>query len=228
MSAKNIQMIQEVAKGLGNLKDDVVFVGGATVSLYLDLDVADEVRPTEDVDVVIEISSKIDYQKLSEKLLSMKFTPDSSKGAPICRWKYLGLTVDIMPIDEDILGFSNRFYKDGFTHKQSVTLPDGQEIFVFSLGYFLASKLEAYFGRGADDPRFSSDLEDIVTVLSDATNFETITDELELKSYFNQTLKKLFTEADTVEAIKGFLLGPVTGRYEYLLNRVKKLSDLSD
>lgn len=131
MSNINIAMIQDVASALGDLKDEVVFVGGATVSLYLDLEIADEVRPTEDVDVVIEITSSGKYQLLSEKLLKMKFIPDQSKGAPICRWKYLGTTIDIMPLDENILGFSNQFYKNGFKKRELFMLPDGNEIYIF-------------------------------------------------------------------------------------------------
>jgi lipid A disaccharide synthetase len=69
-------MIQEVAQAFEGLDQEVVFVGGATVALYLDLSTAEEIRPTEDVDVVIQIASAMDYSKFSEKLLKLKFNPD--------------------------------------------------------------------------------------------------------------------------------------------------------
>jgi len=174
MNVQNIEMIQEVAKALQELNNDVVFVGGTTVALYLNSETAGEIRPTDDVDVIIEIFSAAKYSALSEKLLGLKFSPDLSKNAPICRWKYLGIIVDIMPLDEKVLGFSNKYYKSGFKHKEELKLPNGTTIFILPLAYFLATKLEAFFNRGAKDPRFSKDLEDIVALLSEAKYFNAV------------------------------------------------------
>jgi len=200
----NIEMIQNVAKALGDLREQVVFVGGASVSLYLDLKVAEEVRPTEDVDVIIEIASGGDYQKLSEKLLKMKFIPDQSVGAPLCRWKYLGMTIDIMPIDEKILGFSNQFYKKGIKKKTTYQLPDGHEIFVLPLDLFLATKIDAFFNRGQDDSRMSSDLEDIVALLSDAKDFDSILVTQNEINYLRESFNKIFSDRSFLEAIESF------------------------
>lgn len=204
MSNFNIEMIQNVAQALGELRDQVVFVGGACVSLYLDLQVAEEVRPTEDVDVIIEILSGGEYQKLSEKLIEMKFTPDQSFGAPLCRWKYLGMTIDIMPIDEKVLGFSNKFYKKGIKKKISYQLPDQQKVFVLTLDYFIATKLDAFFNRGIDDPRMSSDLEDIVALLLDAKSFESILETQNEISYLRESFRKVFNDRNCLEAIEAF------------------------
>lgn len=204
MSNFNIEMVQNVAKALGDLKDQVVFVGGASVSLYLDLTVAEEVRPTEDVDVIIEIVSGGEYQELSMKLLKMKFNPDQSIGAPLCRWKYLGMTIDIMPIDEKVLGFSNQFYKKGIKKKMTYKLPDGQSIFVLPLDLFLATKLEAFFNRGLNDPRMSSDLEDLVALLLDAKDFNSILTSQNEISYIRESFKRIFNDRDCLEAIEGF------------------------
>lgn len=204
MSNFNIEMIQNVAQALGELRDQVVFVGGACVSLYLDLQVAEEVRPTEDVDVIIEILSGGEYQKLSEKLIEMKFTPDQSFGAPLCRWKYLGMTIDIMPIDEKVLGFSNKFYKKGIKKKISYQLPDQQKVFILPLDYFIATKLDAFFNRGIDDPRMSSDLEDIVALLLDAKSFESILETQNEISYLRESFRKVFNDRNCLEAIEAF------------------------
>lgn len=223
MSNFNIEMIQNVAQALSQLDEEIVFVGGACVSLYIDLEVADEVRPTEDVDVVIEILTGGEYQKLSEKLIKKKFTPDQSVGAPLCRWKYLGMIIDIMPIDEKILGFSNRFYKEGIKHKVSYQLPDGKSISIFPLDLFLATKLEAFFNRGLDDPRFSSDLEDITALLLNAKNFKSI---LKIKNqidFLQESLHRIFSDSNCVEAIRSFA---PTGSFDKIKSRADSIYKL--
>ena len=50
-----IRAIETIALALGDLNDQVVYVGGAVVGLYVDDPGAPEVRPTKDIDVVLEI-----------------------------------------------------------------------------------------------------------------------------------------------------------------------------
>jgi predicted nucleotidyltransferase len=200
MSNKNIEMIQVVSTALNNLDVPVIFIGGATVSLYLNLDTAEEVRPTEDVDVIIEILSSLEYSKLSEKLLKLRFMPDTTKGAPLCRWKYLGVSVDIMPMDEKVLGFSNTYYKEAFKIQNKVLLPNGEEIRILPIEHFLLIKIEAFKNRGLEDPRLSKDLEDIVAILKDGKEIDDLETMVSLKSKLNQ----LFEDKSTVEAIRAF------------------------
>ncbi len=162
----NIHMVEVVAAGLKSLKDSVVFVGGATTDFYITDPVAPEVRPTEDVDCVIEITSRVQFHKLEKELRTLGFKNEVRAGRSlICRWNYSGITVDIMPTDEKILGFSNQWYADGIANKQKASLPSGECIFIFPGAYFLSSKMEAFKGRGKNDFRFSPDMEDIIAVL---------------------------------------------------------------
>ena len=108
MHSINIIMLQTVANGLKELKEEVVFVGGAVAELYASDPAASDIRPTQDVDCVIELSSRIEYNRLEENLRCKEFANDTSPGAPICRWVYNDIKVDVMPTDYDILGFSNR------------------------------------------------------------------------------------------------------------------------
>ncbi len=55
MPSTNIEMLQIVAMGLGELKEEVVFVGGAVAELYADDPAASDIRPTKDVDCVIDL-----------------------------------------------------------------------------------------------------------------------------------------------------------------------------
>ena len=58
---KNTQInrlaIRKIAQALGELNEQVVYVGGAAVSLYIDDPAAADVRPTKDVDISLEIAS---------------------------------------------------------------------------------------------------------------------------------------------------------------------------
>jgi len=72
--------------------------------------------------------------------------------------------VDVMPIDEDVLRFSNRWYAPAIESAQTLSI-GGSEIRIVSPVYFVATKLEAFHGRGADDMAMSHDLEDIVTLV---------------------------------------------------------------
>jgi predicted nucleotidyltransferase len=158
-------MLQTVATGLAELKDDVVFVGGAVAELYANDPAASDIRPTIDVDCVIELGSRTEHAKLEENLRAKGFANDISPDAPNCRFVYEEIKVDVMPTDPDILGFSNKWYTEGIENKITKVLPDGTNIFVFNPEYYLAAKLEAHKDRGGDDLRTSHDFEDIIYIL---------------------------------------------------------------
>lgn len=61
----NIVRIKAVNNALQELREQVVFVGGATVSLYADRTIF-EVRPTDDIDVIIEILNYNQRPQLSK------------------------------------------------------------------------------------------------------------------------------------------------------------------
>ncbi|NDP20417.1 MAG: hypothetical protein GZ091_04975 [Paludibacter sp.] len=105
MPSTNITMLQTVAAGLGDLKDEMVFVGGSVAELYVDNPAASDIRPTLDVDCVIELSSRRAHAELEENLRARKFQNDTSQGAPICRWVYQNILVDVMPTDPTLAHF---------------------------------------------------------------------------------------------------------------------------
>ncbi|WP_044214662.1 hypothetical protein, partial [Saccharicrinis fermentans] len=73
MASTNIEMLQTVATGLRGLKDDMVFVGGAVAELYASNPELSDIRPTLDVDCVIELRSKTAHIKLEEDLRALGF-----------------------------------------------------------------------------------------------------------------------------------------------------------
>lgn len=161
---QNLTRIRTVYQALGELGEQVVFIGGATISLYTDRS-AEEVRPTDDVDVLIEVASYGEYSFIEEKLRQKGFTNDRESHV-ICRYRVQGIIVDIMPTNEAILGFSNRWYTEGFKHATGYLLNEKQQIHILKAPYFLATKLEAFRGRGENDGRWSTDFEDIVYLLN--------------------------------------------------------------
>jgi len=197
----NILRLKAVANILTDFKEEIVFVGGATVSLYASRPELTTIRATDDVDVVIELISTGDFYRLQEKLLSLGFQHD--RNAPILsRFLYQGLKVDFMPTDPAILGFTNRWYEEGIRQKIKVDLDTATSVYIFSAPYFIASKMEAFLGRGKGDLYASHDLEDIIYLLDHrpAIQQEIITAPNTVKTYlleqFNTMVElPLFEEA---------------------------------
>ena len=193
----NVEMIKTVVAGLDELAKDVVFIGGAITELYIeDKSQISEVRQTDDVDCIIEMSSRKKYADLEEQLRKQKFVNDQKI---ICRWHYAGVTVDIMPTDETILGFSNRWYSEGILHSIPYEIEKGIVIQILTIPYFIGCKLEALFNRGMQDIRLSKDLEDIVFLLN--YGIKVRTDNQVLNEYISMKCKILLDNPGLKEAI---------------------------
>jgi hypothetical protein len=199
----NIFMVEKVAKGLSPLKSEVVFVGGAILALYLDDPAMPEIRPTNDVDCVVELVGRSAYHALEKRLRTLGFKHDISDKRLICRWIFEGITVDVMPTDESILGFSNAWYKYGLQFSQQVSLPNGDKIAIMTAPYFMASKIEAFLERGKKDFRVSHDFEDLVTLLDGRANIvtEINTAPIKVQEYLRQYFKKFLKDAYFEEGI---------------------------
>ena len=161
----NLDNIREVHRLLDSLANEVVFVGGATVSLYATAPAAEEARPTADVDIVVELASYGNYAALEAQLRKLGFENDQSSGI-ICRYLIEGLIVDVMPTESEVLGFANRWYPAGFKSAMTYAVDERTSVLIFTPPYFIAAKLEAFHNRGGNDGRSSSDFEDIIYILN--------------------------------------------------------------
>ena len=101
---QQISMLETVARVLSTVPTTIVFTGGATISLYLDEAAAPDIRPTDDVDCVVEIISRAEYYRLSDLLRILGLQESTESGAPLCRWHYEEISIDLMPCDESVLG----------------------------------------------------------------------------------------------------------------------------
>jgi predicted nucleotidyltransferase len=169
----NIGVVKKIAVALKHLRSKVAFVGGAVISLYTDDPSADELRPTKDIDLSISLESYGAWANLQEELAVLGFNPDAASNV-ICRFTYDDITVDLMPDNEKILGFSNPWYKPGLERAKHYLLMEGIDIKLLPLPYFIATKFSAVHGRGKSEYRTSHDFEDIIYLTDNVTGIVTI------------------------------------------------------
>lgn len=164
----NLKVVEEVANALQDLNDHVVFVGGAVVSIYADDIGADDARPTKDVDISVQISSYGQMDQLREQLSPKGIYPAVNESV-IYRYQLNDILIDFIPTEQTSLGPSNSWLKSGYPHQVKYNLYK-KEINVLPVSYYLASKWEAFDGRGSGDKRTSHDFEDIIYVLDNNLN----------------------------------------------------------
>ena len=165
MPNPNLEQLIATAALLRPILGDLVFVGGAVTSLLVTDEGAGAPRATLDVDAIAEITSYAEYATFGERLRALGFSEDTSEGAPLCRWVHAGAILDVMPLDEKILGFSDRWYRAAMEAATAHQLSRGLEIRIVTAPYFLATKIEAFRGRGRGDFLASHDLEDLIFVI---------------------------------------------------------------
>ncbi|MEX2540594.1 MAG: hypothetical protein WD314_02265 [Trueperaceae bacterium] len=140
-----------------------------------------------------------------------------------------GVPVDLMPPDETILGFSNRWYYSIIEHAVPMALPGGTTIRLASGPFLIASKLEAFHGRGEGHYRYSHDIEDIIVVLDGRME---IVDEIrqapsDVRSYLAAEFGKLLGDEDFVEGIGDHLLPDAASqqRTDIIRERMRRISE---
>lgn len=206
----NLTQLDAVALALGDLLPNVTFVGGSTTVLLVDESAHFGVRRTEDVDVIVDVATLVEYYKFGKQLRELGFREDPD--GPTCRWlienEVRRVKLDVMPDNQEILGFSNRWYKAAISEASEVSLPSGAVIQVVSPAYFIATKFEAFAGRGKGD-YFSHDLEDIVFVMENRSSLviELMDSPEELKHYFSSQATLLLND-DFLNVLPGLLNNP--------------------
>jgi len=224
MRGSSLKLVEAVAERLGpELRSEFAFLGGASIELLLTDPAVEEVRVTNDVDVITRGRSRASFLvTLSERLHARGFR-QSSEGPH--RWKVGDIKVDVMPVEVDILGFSNRWYPDAIARARPHTLPSETEIMLVTAPYVLATKMEAYLGRGEDDFLMSHDMGDIIALVDGR---EELTAELraeseELRQYVHKQLSEwLANERFVLLAVPGHL--PFEGgRAAVVLERLRAM-----
>ena len=232
----NVVMLELVARRLGTeLCAQFAFVGGAAAGLLITDPAQPAIRPTEDVDLVVEVLSLSAYHRTEAALQARGFVQDHRADAPICRWQVDGVKVDVMPSQQDILGFANRWYPLAVETATTVVLNADLRIRLINAPVFIATKLEAFNDRGhsADglpDYLGSHDLEDIITVVDRRPELlaECAATPPELREYLAQAFGRLLADADFNTTLAGHLPGDASsqGRLPKLRNALRALANL--
>ena len=221
------RMIRQVAERLGPLRPKVVFLGGSAAAFHITDSAEPEIRATRDVDIIVEAASVVAYHRLEKMLMELGFSQKIQEEDPICRWYIDDVIVDFMPTDEKILGFSNRWYLPAINNSVTIELEPNFEIRLTTAPYFLATKLEAFFGRGKGDYLVSHDMEDIINLINGRV--EIIEDiknsEADLKEFIINSLKGFLDEELFLEALPGHLLPDQASqaRRSIILERINKI-----
>ncbi|MBS1861665.1 MAG: hypothetical protein JSS68_08120 [Actinobacteria bacterium] len=163
MSAPQLEAAVAV---LGPLVDEVVFVGGATVHLWITELGAPPSRATDDVDLICEVATRVEYHRLGERLRE-RGLHEATDEPVICRWRSAdpSLVLDVMPTNPDILGFSNPWYEEAISTATTVALDSGAVIRATAPAALVATKLCAWKGRGRGDTLASLDVHDVLTLI---------------------------------------------------------------
>ena len=221
----NYEYLLLIADAMGDLRDNVVFVGGCTAGLLLTDSAAEGIRVTKDVDAIVEAASLRQYYELESRLPALGFSRDADSDV-ICRWRHVatGVLFDLMPIDPAILGFSNRWYPEAARTATRERLSDRVEIRRIAAPAFIATKLEAFVSRGRGDFLSSHDLEDILTVVDGRPS---IVDELqtashELRQFVRETIGALLSEPRFEDYLPGLLAD--SSRTDIVLERLRSLA----
>lgn len=202
----NVRLVEFVVTSLGDMCERFVFVGGSATGFLITDAARPPVRATNDVDVIAEIISVVDYYELQNDLRRLGFREDSDL---TCRWRIGDLKVDVMPTKEHFLGFTNRWYPRAAQQATRHRLPSGAEIRLVSPPLFIATKLEAFHGRGNGDYGASHDMEDIVTVIDGRPELATeiAASDADLREYIVDEIDALLADSQFVDTLNWHFTG---------------------
>lgn len=230
VSPITLDAIKLVARRLDYLREDFVLVGGAVTGLLLTNTAIPQIRTTLDIDVIVEIASRSDYYALESRLQRLGFRSLIGEGIPLCRWVVDDVIVDIMPTDPRILGFSNAWYSATIDNAAAISLEDNLQVRIASPPYFLATKIEAFHGRGQNDYVTSRDIEDIITLIDGR---EELVQEIEggsqeLKSFLAAAFEYMASKEAFIESLSCHLLPDEASqsRVEFITRQIHEIIKL--
>ncbi len=227
MADENRKLLIRGAQMLGDLRDEFVFVGGCTTGLLITDPAAADIRPTRDVDVIVATASVAEYYAIAKRLRKLGFHEDTKV---ICRWKHRSdLTLDVMPTDRNVLGFSNKWYAGAIAHAIDYELEAELVIRVVTPPYFCATKIEAFHGRGNGDYAGSHDLEDFLAVVDGRPELvaEIQAAEDTVRRYLATETRDLLARQEFLDALPGSLMPDAASqaRLPLLLSRLGQIAE---
>lgn len=220
MTNENLKLLERTVREIDSIVDGVVFVGGITSFLYLTIPLTD-IRTTVDVDLIVD-ANVLEYQKKESLLRKSGFQPDRDVR---CRYRKADLIVDLMPTDSKILGFSNKWYAEGIKNTQTKKV-GGKNIKFLTLPYFIATKIEAFKGRGVGDYYGSKDIEDIITVIAGRKGaFEELSSTTgNIGDYLRLEFSKMLEKIEFLQTVQGNLPKESLVSFEQFMTNLKMIA----
>ncbi len=217
-----IEQLSQAATALADLCPEVVFLGGAIVTLLLTERGGLPPRATKDVDVAIEMSrAYIAVVDLDRRLLNLGFKNDMN--GPTCRYLHGSIVIDVTAVNPESPGDVNSWYPLAIETAQHQTLPAGISINVIEPVCFLGTKLAAFRSptrEHHDDVFLSRDFGDMIRVIDGRP---TIAQEVsaareDLRGYLQEQFAAI-VEADYIEEAIAEHVDP--GREDLVLERIR-------
>lgn len=224
-----IESMQIVARRFEPIGARYAFTGGTILGLLVDNPALSELRPTKDVDIIVEIFTYTELSALEKRLRECGFQHDTSDGAPICRWIVDGCRVDVMPVDSTVLGMNSRWFQEALQYSNKVELGQNCRANIIAPALFIATKLEAFKDRGKGDYYGSHDLEDIVTVIDGRAAIvqDISATASKVRAFIAASLSRMIQHPDFHDALPGHLPALSRGRRNIVLERFKAIAALA-
>ncbi len=192
----NIAMLRLVAESLGDMKQKVVFLGGTIIPFLLTRKVPLDLRPSRDVDFIVDFDSKQELYEFEDGLWEQGFKRVST-GA-VSKWKIDDVSVDVLPAGP-VLDFNNKWCDEAMGHPRRVNIGNGMVVDMMPAHCFLGVKLTGFYRRGKDNYAGSFDIYDLLVIIAGRPEIEKEIQQeasLELREYLSRELRILSSKGD--------------------------------
>jgi predicted nucleotidyltransferase len=222
----NVGLVELVAQQLGELREDLVLVGGCAVGLLITDQARPTIRQTIDVDLVAEVATLASYYEVEQRLREKGFR---EQGDVICRWTKDEMILDVMPVIEMGHNFTNPWYSAAVANSIRRRLPSGLEIRAITAPYFLATKLVSFNDRGNGDYSHH-DIEDIINLIDGRPELleEVEQSGKDVQEFIMDELDHLLADQDFTEQIPWHLHPDDSNqaRVTLIISRLRELAGL--
>lgn len=229
-STVSIDDLSKVALRLEALRERCVFTGGAIIGLLLDHPGLMSARPTRDLDVIVEVRTRVQYVELEDRLRKLGFKHDMSEGAPRCRWLFDDIRVDLMPVSSQTGELSDRWFEFALRTATKMRV-DKAEVWIVTAPCLIATKLESFKDRGGGDFTASHDVEDIITVVDGR---HALVDEVDasptaIRCFIADTIAELLKNTRFLDSLPGHLPPDAASqqRLPIVLRRIRAIAALA-
>ncbi|KTD69015.1 hypothetical protein [Legionella steelei] len=223
---QNNEALYKAATLLKDLNEHVVYVGGRIVGLLITDLIEDDVRPTYDIDVALDLGRTdiVAHYSLQKKLESLGFKPDGNVN---CRYVLDDFMIDVMYTDGVLQGINSNWYQAGFDNAIEIQIKD-KKIKILNAVYFIATKLEAFTDRAYKNNDYwdCKDLEDIINVINGRPELliEIMNSPKDVVQFISGYFKKLIEDPKWLEAIKA--IARLERSRNIVLGAIEKISTL--